>query len=313
MPNIIQSYSNIQGLTNVYCSNLIHYNDPIPSFHKIVYDYNTATDRETTISFKHREFHFSIYKYIKYKYFKNSIKKNKTGGYDVSLTFVTPDNWNDPFESVFYKSKIHINKKTYYVTCFCATLEPTESEESAWNRNIYSAEDDEKTIRVSYEFMSFCKFLERIGKEKGLSFYLSIANYSLSRSSFKKRKTSYTSLDDYLNDLSKKRKAFAYENEMRVFAVKNRDMGDIFTIHANILESDLTNLVKSVTLPPYPPINKKSEKSKFYSQIQDLDNFGLRTGIMNIINNKLSIKQCRLYELYPSKNSSFINKLIRKC
>ena len=312
----LQNYSAIHGMNNVFCSNLIHFGNP-PSFQKIVRDYKKGVATKQTISFKNRDFNFAIYKYAKYKYFNQSITA-KNGTYDVSLTFVSPFKWDDPCESVFYQPNINIGGKYYDVKCICTTLEPTEGEEAAWKRNESSYIIDDKTIRVAYGFMPFCELLEQIGNENGVFFYLSMADYSESRDYFKMNQNKmYNSIDDYICDLSKKRKAFAYENEMRVFVVREvqnstNNIDDMVTFLTNIGQKKVHNLFLNVTLPPLKPFPYNSPQKCIYGRMQDIENFELRIQLLNLCGSTLfqnkNLRQCHLYEINGS--STFATSLV---
>ena len=308
--NAIQTFKRLNQ-SNVYCSDLIHFSKP-PSFDKLIKDYENESRKLVNVSFKNREYKFAIHKYIKFKYFKDSIKKQANGLYNVSIVFVSPSKWDDPCESAFYEEKKNINGKDYQVALFCSTLEPTENEESAWKRNASNTETDEKTIMVSYDFGMICKLLQHYAQYKDLQFYLSMMDYSESRSYFKKQSKSYTQIEEYINDLSKKRKAFMYENEMRIFAVGNNILDDnrMFKVEFNICEKCLNNLIHSITLPPHAPIAADNPKYHFYGEIQDLDNFDLRIGLKEIFDFKY-IYQSRLYQL-EKYDYSYVPRLIKK-
>lgn len=314
----LQNFNPINGFKYVFCSNLISYNKQYPSFKKIVRDYELGQPKTVEISFRHREYSFAIYNYIKFKYLKDSILRNGSN-YKIKLTFVSPYKWNDPCESVFYEPVVKIGSDSYHVLCLCTTLEPTESEESAWNRSGRSDILDEKTVRVAYDFQPFCNLLEKMAnKEKDVTFYLSMVDYSESRSYFNSGvKKTYLSIEEYICELSKKRKAFAYENEMRVFMVRKITNGNnieekdlqLKTFSAELDETEIKNLFKSVTLPPLPPFPKDNPKSFFYKQIQDYDNLDLRLGLENMYD-IFKILQSHLYEL--KSDSSFVKSLVKK-
>lgn len=312
-----QSFDPFNGLDNVFCSDLISYQKKSPSFRKIVRDYELGRAKAVEVSFKNRDYHFAIYKYTKFEYLRKSIKRTENG-YKISLTFVSPYLWNDPCESVLYEPLVTINGESYNILCLCTTLEPTESEESAWNRSGRSDVLDEKTVRVAYDFLPFCNLLEKMAhKEEDVTFYLSMADYSESRSYFSSGvKKTYSSIEEYICELSKKRKAFAYENEMRVFMVRKitnenrieeKDL-HLMTFSAELDEEEAINLFKPVTLPPYPPFPKNNPKSYFYKNIQDLDNFDLRIALTDLF--PFKINQSHLYEI--NGNSSFAKALVKK-
>lgn len=301
----------------VYCSKLIN-PGPFPSFKKIVHDYVTELPKAIEVCFDHRNYDFAIYQYLKFGFFRQSVKNKDNGRYDVSLTFLSPRRWSDPCESVFYQPDIRIADARYRILCMCTTLDPTESEESAWNRVARKSMTDEKTIRIAYNFDAFCVLLSKMATKNAMSFYLSMADYSKSREYFRAATANtYTTLEDYLNELSRKRKAFAYENEMRIFAVQQlpddtpaevNDVQDKLTLTVELQEDELKDLLHSLSLPPYPPFPNNDPRAFYYSQIQDYDNFDLRIGAMNVYHG-LTIRQSRLYDL--NKDTSYVKSIVK--
>ncbi len=312
-----QNYNAFSNCKNVFCSDLISYGKSNPFFQKIVRDYEKGTPTKVKVSFKNRDFHFAIYRYMKFKHLKKMIEGPINGDFNFKLSFISPYLWDDPCESVFYKPAIQIQNEWYNILCICTTLEPTENEESAWRRAQRSNDTDEKTVRVAFDFSAFCQTLEKIASKEGdLSFYLSLADYSESRDFFKKNKP-YSTLDEYIELMSKKRKAFAYENEMRIFAVRKIKSSDCETqeetkdFDIDLSEDERNILFKDITLPPYPPIPKKNPQSHFYHKIQDYDNLDLRIGIEDLSFPNTKIKQSRLYEL--KSDNSFAKSLVDRC
>jgi len=306
----IQTYKNISVINNpqsttldyVFCSNCIQYDSGHSSFDKIGHDYEHESIQYTKVSFNHRNHAFHINKYMKCRYFLDSINRS-SGTLTFKLTFVTPDKWDDPCESFFYNPKIVIKDKQCNLACFSTTLESTENEESAWKRgeNNSIVFPGDKTIRVSFDFMTLCKALNNYAKDKDIRFYLSMCDYSESRSFFTNKKNTTFIINeetDYIQLMSKKRKAFSYENEMRIFAVGDRvNVKDgLFQVELDIPNAQIESLIPKVTLPPYPVIPKEDTKFFSYSDIQDLSNIPLRDAIIKCFGEKIGIEQCRLYQ-----------------
>lgn len=161
------------------------------------------------------------------------------------LSFVSPALWNDPFEKLFYIESIQIGQINYSIRCICLTYDWIESEEAAWLR---SGENSE-VVRVEYDFEKLCS---ELNKTKDAKFYFSVVDYSLPRkeivkqsNAFKRGKWKPNSIDEYLNVMSLKRKAFTYENEIRLFMVKEQSIdGDITCL------SYCDSPIVSVCLPP---------------------------------------------------------------
>ena len=161
------------------------------------------------------------------------------------LTFISPALWNDPFEKLFFRESIQIGQIKYSIRCICLTYDWIESEEAAWLR----AGENNETVRVDYDFEELCS---ELNKMKEVDFYFSVVDYSLSRKEIIKLSNDFrggawtpNSIDDYLNVMSLKRKAFTYENEIRLFLVKKQPIiGDIISI------GYYDSPINSVCLPP---------------------------------------------------------------
>ena len=321
MPNI-QTYDKITVINNpqnmtldhVFCSNCIQYESGHSSFEKIGRDYEHESVQYTKVSFNHRNHAFHINKYMKCRYFLDSTNRS-SGKLTFKLTFVTPDKWDDPCESFFYNSNIVINNKQCNLACYSTTLESTENEESAWKRgeNNSIVSPGDKTIRVSFDFMTLCKALNNYAKDKDIRFYLSMCDYSESRDFFTNKKNTTFIINeetDYIQLMSKKRKAFSYENEMRIFAVGDgvNVKDGLFQVELDIPNAQIKSLIPKVTLPPYPVIPREDPFATAYANIQDMSNFPLRAAIKKQ-HKDIGIQQCRLYQTGESNNKNLIHVL----
>lgn len=158
------------------------------------------------------------------------------------LTFLSPTLWSDPFERLFYLDEgIKIGRVKYFIRCICLTYDWIESEEAAWRRGL----GGNATVRVEYDFQKLCDALEL--QSKDYEFYFSVVDYSLPRRDIIQLSKSYSvnSVQDYLNLLSLKRKAFTYENEIRLFMVSTSPFKkDVISINYS------KTPISSVCLPP---------------------------------------------------------------
>ena len=237
---------------------------------------------------KGRPWHpFYINRYISFSHFKTDITKR-------NLTFVSPSLWFDPYETVFFDKNLVIGEKHVKIMCICATYDYVDGEEAAWKRN-----DDkkDKAIRVSFRFEETCKVLSDIGKMNNCVFYISIVDYSSSKDILiKKNKPVYTSIDDYIRMMSFKRKAFAYENEIRLFAVSDNFGTPDNTVSFKLREKDYDNIIEKITLPPLNPFLREDERFKLYKKMQDNENLQLRTQLKHLLPNTM-INQSQLYNI----------------
>jgi len=211
-----------------------------------------------------------------------------------TFSFVSPTKWQDPFERVFYEENLMINNQRYDIRCICATYDYVYNEEAAWNRN----DSREDVVRVSFSFQALCDLLEKIAKKNYCQFYISIADYSQSKDNLIKKNTPhYNTIGDYIQQMSFKRKAFAYENEMRIFAVfeaSHLPNSDIVSFKLDA--KDYKNTISFVTLPPMKPINIPPMRINRDS-LQEGKNAPMRA----ILSKKLSSKIIQESRLYSKK------------
>jgi hypothetical protein len=241
---------------------------------------------------------------MKFAYFKEEIQNNK-------LTFISPLLWKDPYETIFFEKNKIIKGDTFNLWCICSAYDSVSNEESAWlrsNFNNVSNDVNDKIIRVSYSFDKLCQVLENISNysKNQVEFYISIIDYSQSKDTLiKKKGMLINSIDDYLNLLSLKRKAFFYENELRLFAVTktpafnnktNVEIDDIFKANYNVnCSCSLSDAIFSVTMPPMEPFKRTDARFSEYAKFQDLYNLDLRIQLIKLIQDTRKIQQSRLY------------------
>ena len=213
---------------------------------------------------------------------------------DNTLNFISPLLWQDPFERVFYQEKLAIKDKQYDIRCICSTYDYVENEEAAWNRN----NNEDTVVRVSFDFDKFCKMLNNIGQRYSCAFYISIADYSQSKDNLiiQNIKTPYKSIEDYIKIMSLKRKAFAYENEMRIFAVFEISQSPVGkVVPFNISPFDYEDVIYQITLPPMLPTKQQNETFD-YDTLQEAKNSPIKTMLSTLLPNDI-IKESRLYSI----------------
>lgn len=265
-PFISSPYNNVGGLKRVFANNI----KPVQGVYRLwkyIYDYDVEEPKLEPIPIKYKRGKgLSLFRYLSASHFLKDVTTR-------SLTFVSPALWNDPFEKLFFREPIQIGEIYYSIRCICLTYDWIESEEAAWLR---SGENNEM-VRVEYDFDKLCSELDKL---PDVAFYFSVVDYSLSRkeiiklsNDFKRGKWCPNSIDDYLNVMSLKRKAFTYENEIRLFLVKKQPInGDLTSI------SYSNSPIRSVCLPP-----------KKFSPLEDVERVKEMYGI--------DVKQSHLYDL----------------
>lgn len=234
---------------------------------KYVFDYSVEQPKLEPVPIKYKgRKGLSLFRYMSASHFL----KDAAAG---SISFISPALWNDPFERLFFREPIQIGQIQYSIRCICLTYDWIESEEAAWLRSSV----DNEMVRVEYDFEKLCS---ELNKMTDVDFYFSVIDYSLPRkdiiklaNDFKNGKWAPKTIDDYLNVMSLKRKAFIYENEIRLFLVKKQP------IDSDIISLDYqTSPIVSVCLPPKKP-----------SQLEEVKKAKERYGI--------DVKQSRLYDI----------------
>ena len=211
---------------------------------------------------------------------------------DNKITFVSPTMWDDPFEGMFYNKELKIDKKLLDIRCICTTYDCVYNEEAAWNR----ANNKENTVRVSYKFKEFCEMLSEIGQQNVCRFFLSVADYSQSKDNMlvSNIKDEYSAIGKYIKLMSLKRKAFAYENELRIFAVfekAERPLNDIESF--KLCSKNYSEVINHITLPPLKP-NKSINKFFDYDKLQEAKNAPIKKKLKDYLPT-VKIQESRLY------------------
>lgn len=277
-------YGNLPGMNHVFISSHIHIkNDNTGFINKPFVDYDKMKPVMLKYTFNKGTHRFNVHRYTKFNYFNKD-----------ELVFLPLDKWDDPYETLFYVGDVQTNLNIQ-IACLCCTFERVEGEEAAWKRSTYNC--NEPVIRISYNYNALCDVLEQIAVRYNVRFYITIADYSNSIEQLKgaKKGMYFSNEVDYINYLTLKRKAFAYENELRIFAVgKNLPwMNDICKFSLPKEHS----IYDAITLPPLTPLSKNDPRP--YSEVQFLNNLSIRQELEKCFLSK-QIHQCHLYELGDS-------------
>ncbi|MBQ6276248.1 MAG: DUF2971 domain-containing protein [Bacteroidales bacterium] len=148
------------------------------------------------------------------------------------IGFVSPESWNDPYETIFLNTDYTAlnGYKQPKIFCFCARMD-NRNEEASWE--IYKKEN-EPLLRLSIRTLGFLSSLDRFAKEHECDIYFSKVDYRLTtkeiKELYKPSSPYYHEFFDDFNDkqyvkvMSLKRWAFGYENEYRLFIIpQNQD------------------------------------------------------------------------------------------
>jgi hypothetical protein len=141
--------------------------------------------------------------------------------------------------------------------------------------------------------------LSEIAQENTCQFYLSVADYSQSKDNMlvSNIKTMYSSIEKYIKLMSLKRKAFAYENELRIFAVFEGIKQPLNNVESfKLCSKKYSEIINHITLPPLQP-NKSIIKVFDYDKLQEAKN----APIKKMLEESLPIVKIQESRLYSKK------------
>lgn len=170
------------------------------------------------------------------------------------FTFVNPELWSDPYEKFYFKRRFIVDGKTQlmpahnrlYAVCMSGTYES----EAFWK--VYAPEEDGVRVTISVRRL-LEEFLDKI---TDADVYIGKVNYQTTRDFFVLPKQRSRLIDEFstgrigeeqLKLILKKRKAFAYENEIRIMVVPHEEQTNKKVMHLPLYYGDI---VRDVTLDP---------------------------------------------------------------
>ena len=237
----------------------------------------------------------TVFKYMPLGRFVESVE-NKV------LVFVSPEKWYDPFEQLYYGIDCSANGyHTEDIACMCVSEKSSTNEDASWR--VYS-EANSKTVRISIEQDNLLQLLDDYATAQGYEVYIGKVNYSFEKQAIRNlHKVSSPHYNDYFPAIMKvehylslmllKRAAFKYENEVRIFLVKNSITEKLLKIPCDY---KATGLVSNVTLSPYPPVRETSDLAY---QVRERINKIESEQIKSVLKNKVGcrIQQSQLYKV----------------
>lgn len=230
---------------------------------------------------------FCLYRYLPFSRLYTELKNN-------TLTLISPQKWEDSYETLFFNKKPNAFTGKQ-INCLCFTYNRFSGEEAAWKIH----KEDEPVVKICINFHELIDrlFLIANNHNTSLDFYISLCNYSLDKSNIDKAYTEYKSsgdeiqTDEYLNLMSIKRKAFAHECEIRLFAVsKEENNNGIYTLPG----INYKGLITEILLPPLKSYKPSDSRSKHHKDIQDIYNKGMKDFLNDYFHS--IVKQSRLYQ-----------------
>lgn len=239
----------------------------------------------------------TIFKYMPMDRFITSVDNNE-------LVFVSPEMWYDPFEQLYYD--IDCSAKGYTtdgIACICVSEKSSTNEDACWR--VYAGSNG-KTVRISLERDKLLQLLEDYANKNGYEVYIGKVNYKFEKQEIKNlhnpSSTNYTKFFPttmkrvhYLSLMLLKRKSFQYENEVRIFLVKNK-----ITFNNGLLRIPcnytVSKLISNVMLSPYPPVRANGDIAV---AVRDKMNKIESDEIKKVLNKKVGcrIQQSLLYKV----------------
>lgn len=172
------------------------------------------------------------------------------------VTFVSPIRWMDSYERRFfdlgYTSLSHpFSAPDVY--CMCLTAKQAKNEDAMWR--MYT-KPGEVMVNVFYKINNLLNQLDSAAIRDHFKVFIGKVKYLDKKSIIKIRPSAITGfgLADYLNLLTIKRIAFDYENEVRLFVVKDRGSFKGTTDCTTAVHiRNLKKCIAKVRVSPFPP------------------------------------------------------------
>lgn len=241
----------------------------------------------------------TVFKYMPLDRLVKSVENNE-------LVFVSPNAWYDPFEQLYYgvdcSSRGYITED---IACMCVSEKSSTNEDASWR--VY-ADSSDKAVRVSIDQTALLNLLEDYASTNGFKVYIGKVDYSFEKKEIKSLHTpssvnhstyfpNYMSREHYLSVMLLKRKAFQYENEVRIFLVKDK-----IDFRNNLLcvscEYKKSHIISNVMLSPYPPVRANGDiANKVRNKINDIESQEYKKRLGDMLGCR--IQQSMLYKVYP--------------
>lgn len=240
----------------------------------------------------------TVFKYMPMDRFINSVDNQE-------LVFVSPETWYDPFEQLYFG--IDCSSRGYHtedIVCMCVSEKSSTNEDASWR--VYAGSNN-KTVRLSLEKDKLLVLLDDFASKNGFDVFIGRVNYSFEKKDIKGLHNSTSpyykvyfpsvmNREHYLSLMLLKRKAFSYENEVRIFLIKNSIKEKLLRIPCNYKAS---GLVSNVMLSPYPPVRKNSDLAfNIREKINKIESEEIKTVLKEKVNCR--IQQSLLYKVYPN-------------
>ena len=180
------------------------------------------------------------------------------------MTFVSPNRWNDPFEKIYLNtiianSSLKINYKPPHIASLCFSKSLFKDSVAFWNN--FKTDDSSQLVRVEFDFKKMMVQLIKSLEKYDMHIYIVAVDYSLQQKIIKNKNEFVKNILRYSGDeidaeslyikmLSYKRKAFSFENEVRVILVPQEkidfDKNECFIVDC----LDYKTIIENIWLEP---------------------------------------------------------------
>ena len=246
----------------------------------------------------------TIFKYMPLERFVKAVDNHE-------LVFVSPESWYDPFEQLYFGIDCSLRGyPTEDIACMCVSEKSSTNEDASWK--VYAGSND-KSVRIFIEQDKLLSLLEGYAADNGFEVYIGKVVYSFEKKEIKKLHVASSPHHDvffpsamkrehYLSLMLLKRSAFSYENEVRIFLVKDSITFDTNKLLKIDCDYKATGIVSNVMLSPYPPVREKEDMA--FRVRQKMNNLESEE-IKKTLNDKLGcrIQQSQLYNVCKSIKS----------
>ena len=260
------------------------FEEPLNGYSKIhiLNGYTFPTDKDT------------FYKYMPLERFLSNV-------YHKQFVFVSPEVWKDPFERLYFNVDCSSHSyKTEAIACLCVTDKSSTNEDASWKAY---TDQGEKAVRLSIHREKFLKMMDEFADKNKYEVYIGKAQYGYEKQEIMdlyKPSSPYHDLFfpdpmermHYLTVMTLKRSAFEYENEFRVFLVKDEIKYENRIVP---VPCDYKGLITGVELCPYPPLPDQNDLvHSTYKKFQEAESQELKRILKNLLGCR--IRQSRLYD-----------------
>ena len=170
------------------------------------------------------------------------------------IVFANPGIWEDPFEKIFLKGNNRKAKcEIKQLACLCVATEHGENEAAAWRS--FDKDGKHNLVQVTLDLGVLLKAVNDFATKCGATVYVKAADYSFTSEQIKSLAKKVFLPDskaigekDFIKLMCMKRRAFAFEKEMRILIY-----GDKLPFDGNILKIPYKGeLIRTLKICPRP-------------------------------------------------------------